>query len=140
LSDPFTLDEFENLARTRVPAVAWDYVQGGAGRESTIAANRALFDGLLLRPRMLVDVTDVDPCVEVLGTRLAMPVGVAPMAYHRLMHPDGESATVRAAGVHTPPGRYFASIETISACSAAWYGTLIRHAPSIRIQPRMKTR
>jgi 4-hydroxymandelate oxidase len=98
LSDPFTLDEFEDLARARVPAVAWDYVQGGSGRESTIAANRALFDGLLLRPRMLVDVTDVDPCVELLGSRLSMPVGVAPMAYHRLMHSGGESATARAAG------------------------------------------
>ena len=53
---------------------------------------------------------------------------------------DFRSATVRAAGVHTPPGRYFASIETISACSAAWYGTSIRQAASIRIQPRMKTR
>src|SRR5690242_21682953 len=53
---------------------------------------------------------------------------------------DFRSATVRAAGAHTPPGRHFASIETISACSAAWYGTLIRHALSIRIQPRMKTR
>ncbi len=53
---------------------------------------------------------------------------------------DLRSATVRAAGVHTPPGRYFASIETISACSAGRYGVWMPHAPSILIQPRMKTR
>ena len=80
MSDPFTLDEFEELARARVPASAWDYVQGGSGRETTIGANRALFEGLLLRPRMPADVTDVDPRVELPGARLSMPVGVAPMA------------------------------------------------------------
>ena len=54
--------------------------------------------------------------------------------------PPRRSATVRAAGVQTPPGRYFASIETISACSATRYDTRISQASSIRIQPRMKTR
>ena len=50
------------------------------------------------------------------------------------------SATVRAAGVQTPPGRYLASIETISACSARRYGTAIPHGSRIRIQPMMKMR
>jgi hypothetical protein len=54
--------------------------------------------------------------------------------------PARRRAIARAAGVQTPPGRYLASIETISACSATRYGTRIAQAASILIQPRMKTR
>ena len=54
--------------------------------------------------------------------------------------PPLRSAIVRAAGVQTPPGKYLASIETISDWRATRYGTRIPHAARIRIQPRMNTR
>ena len=54
--------------------------------------------------------------------------------------PKRRSATTRAVGVQTPPGMYFASIESISDCSATRYGTRIPYATRIRIQPSTKTR
>ena len=54
--------------------------------------------------------------------------------------PNRRSATTRAVGVQTPPGMYFASIESISDCSATRYGTRIPYATRIRIQPSTKTR
>jgi 4-hydroxymandelate oxidase len=93
-----TTDDYQVAARRRLPPPVWDYLAGGSGAEATLAANRAAFDRLALRPRVLVDVSRCDPAVELLGTRLAAPIGVAPMAYHRLAHPDGEVATARAAG------------------------------------------
>ncbi|HKT05781.1 MAG TPA: alpha-hydroxy acid oxidase, partial [Rugosimonospora sp.] len=60
--------------------------------------NRAALARRALRPRFLVDVSTCDLSGTLLGARLAAPLGVAPMAYHRLVHPDGEVATARAAG------------------------------------------
>ena len=54
--------------------------------------------------------------------------------------PKRRSATTRAVGVQTPPGMYFASIESISDCSATMYGTRIPYAARIRIQPSTNTR
>jgi 4-hydroxymandelate oxidase len=83
-------------------------VQGGSGGEWTLAENRAAFDRLRLRPRVLVDVTACDTTTTLLGTLLAAPIGVAPMAYHRLAHPDGELASAEAAA--SVGGPFVASI------------------------------
>jgi 4-hydroxymandelate oxidase len=91
-------EDFRELARSRMPADVWDYIEGGSGAERTLEANRAAFDRFGLRPRVLVDVSTVDTGTAVLGAPLAFPVGVAPTAYHRLLHPDGELATARGAG------------------------------------------
>jgi 4-hydroxymandelate oxidase len=95
---PLSVEEFEPLARRRLPADVWDYLSGGSGAEQTLAANRAAFGRLALRPRALVDVSRCDHATTLLGDALATPVGVAPMAYHRLVHPEGEVATAIAAG------------------------------------------
>jgi 4-hydroxymandelate oxidase len=95
------LDEFETAVRSRLPADVWDYIQGGSGAEATVAANRAAFDRLVLRPRVLVDVAECDLATTVLGCDLAFPVAVAPMAFQRLAHPEGEvpvAAAAHAAG------------------------------------------
>ncbi len=96
--EPLTLEELEDRARARLPADVWDFVQGGSGAEWTLAANREQFGRYVLRPRVLVDVSVVDSSVELLGARLAAPIGVAPMAYHQLACEDGEVATAAAAG------------------------------------------
>jgi 4-hydroxymandelate oxidase len=74
----------------------YDFFAGGAGAEETVASNLSAWRELELRPHVLRDVSVVDLSVEVLGTRLRAPLMVAPMATHRLAHPDGELATARA--------------------------------------------
>jgi 4-hydroxymandelate oxidase len=99
--DPFelvaNLTELEALARSRMEQPAFDYYAGGAGSEWTLAQNRVAFDRWVLRPRYLVDVSHVDLATTVLGQPMPMPVLLAPTAFHRLAHPEGELATARAA-------------------------------------------
>ncbi|MGC5346467.1 alpha-hydroxy acid oxidase [Streptomyces sp. DT24] len=92
------LQEYETAARGKLPGPVWDFLQGGSGTESMVSAGRAALDGLRLRPRFLVDVSACDARTSLLGARLAAPVGIAPVAYHRLADPEGEVATARAAG------------------------------------------
>ncbi|MEV7598313.1 alpha-hydroxy acid oxidase [Kitasatospora sp. NPDC089797] len=93
-----TLAGIERAARDRLPPEIWDFIEGGSGTERTLAANRQVFGHYALRPRTLVDVSDCDPSLTLLGTPLELPLGIAPMAYHRLVDPEGETATARAAG------------------------------------------
>lgn len=95
--NPVNLAEYETLARERMEPGAFDYVAGGAADEITLRENRAAFDRLRLRPRVLVDVSRVDASCSVIGGRAAFPALVAPMAFQTLAHPDGERAMARAA-------------------------------------------
>ncbi len=97
LKDLTRLDELEALARERMEVPAFDYYAGGAGNEWTLAENRRAFDRWILRPRYLVDVSAIDPSTTVLGQPMPFPVLLAPTAFHRLAHPEGEVATARAA-------------------------------------------
>ncbi|WNF25395.1 alpha-hydroxy acid oxidase [Streptomyces sp. C11-1] len=92
------LDEYEAVARERLSRPVWDFIEGGSGTESMLSAGREALDRIRLRPRCLVDVSVCDPGTSLLGAGLAAPLGIAPMAYHRLAHPEGEVATARAAG------------------------------------------
>jgi 4-hydroxymandelate oxidase len=76
---------------------AHGYFAGGAGDEITLRDNEASWSRIALLPRMLVDVGERDPSVSVLGKELSHPIVVAPMAYQKHAHPDGESAMARAA-------------------------------------------
>jgi 4-hydroxymandelate oxidase len=95
---PICLDDYRRLARQRVGADIWDYLEGGAEQERTVAANRRAYTRIELRPRVLTDVSACDPTTSLLGAALATPVGIAPTAYHRLVDPEGEVATARGAG------------------------------------------
>jgi len=90
--------DFEAIARSRLERAFYDYYAGGAEDERTLAANRGAFAEVFLRPRVLVDVSRIQTAGPVLGSQVSMPVLVAPTAFHRLAHPDGELATARAAG------------------------------------------
>jgi len=96
--EPINLFEYEALARSRMEPTAWDYYQSGAEDEVTLRENRAAFERIKLRPRMLRGVDDCDTSVTLLGERLSLPVLVAPTAYQRLAHPEGEAAMARGAG------------------------------------------
>jgi len=89
--------DYEPLARAKSRADYWDYLAGGSGAERTLAANRAAFDRVRLRPRVLVDVSTCLTATTLLDAELSAPIAVAPMAYHRMWHPDGELATSRGA-------------------------------------------
>lgn len=93
-----SVDEYLAPARERLPADVWAFLAGGSGSESLISGARQALDRIRLRPSVLVDVSRCDSATTLLGDALAAPLGVAPMAYHRLCHPQGEVATARAAG------------------------------------------
>jgi 4-hydroxymandelate oxidase len=95
--DPINLADFEALARTRLSPLAWDYFEGGAEDEYTVADNVAAFRRVKLRPRMLADTDERDLSATVLGQSIALPVLLAPTSHQRLAHPDAELATARGA-------------------------------------------
>jgi isopentenyl diphosphate isomerase/L-lactate dehydrogenase-like FMN-dependent dehydrogenase len=96
-SRPSSLSEYEREALATMSPEALGYIVGGAGDEVTLADNVAAWRRWALRPRMLVGASRVDPGVTVLGVRRPHPVIVAPTAFQRLAHPEGEVASARAA-------------------------------------------
>lgn len=111
---PLNLADYEALARERLPRMVYDYYAGGADDEVTLRLNRSAYESLLLRPRVLVDVSRIDTSLELLGHRLPFPVLLAPTAFQRLAHPDGELATARAARA---AGTLFMMAGTLSTTS-----------------------
>ncbi len=96
-NDPLNLRDFERLAAERLPRMVWDYYRSGACDEITLARNELAFGDVALRYRVLVDVSRRDSSCTLLSRRIALPVLIAPTAFHKLAHPDGEIATARAA-------------------------------------------
>jgi len=94
---PINVWDYERLAEEKLDANAHAYFAGGAGDEITLRENLAAFERRKLRPRVLVDVRTVSTATTVLGTEIALPVVMAPLALQRMAHPDGELATARAA-------------------------------------------
>ncbi|MFK4071667.1 alpha-hydroxy acid oxidase [Streptomyces sp. NPDC029674] len=92
-----TVAEVARLAAGRLPADIRDFVDGGSGDESTQAANRAALDAVRPVPRVLGGTGEADTSGTLLRSAAALPLAVAPMAYQRLLHPDGELAAARAA-------------------------------------------
>jgi 4-hydroxymandelate oxidase len=92
-----SLRDYERAAARRLDPAALGYYCGGAADEITMRDNVAAWQRLAIHPRVLVGVGERDPSVTVLGRRRPHPLIVAPMAFQRLAHPDGEEATARAA-------------------------------------------
>ncbi len=96
-ADLLDLTDFERAAKTVMSPMAWDYVSGAAADELTLRWNHEAYEKIRLMPRALVDVSQLDTSVQLLGRKLAFPILLAPTAYQKLSHPDGELATVRGA-------------------------------------------
>jgi 4-hydroxymandelate oxidase len=96
-STPINLFEYEQLAKRHLSKMAFDYYSSGAWDEITLRDNRASFERWKLRPRMLVDVSQLSLKTTILGQSLDFPLLIAPMAFQCLAHPDGELATAMAA-------------------------------------------
>ena len=123
LGDCYRTSDFRRLARQRLPAPIFHYIDGGADDEVTLARNSAAFDGVDLVPNVLAGIDAVDMSVNVLGRSLAMPLILSPTAMQRLFHDDGELALAHAAekygtmyGVSTIGTR---SIEELGALNDA---------------------
>src|SRR5690606_35704693 len=101
MSDPLqvaeSLDRIEALAKERLPHLAYEYIASGAADEITVRRNREALQELRLRAPYLPAAPPIDLSVELLGRRLPHPVLIAPSAYHRLVHPEGEIATAHGA-------------------------------------------
>lgn len=92
-----TIEELRDLARRRVPTVAYDYMDGAAGSEASLRRAREAFREVHLHPRVLTDVSSVDLTTRIAGARSALPFGIAPIGLTRLLHHEGEIAGLRAA-------------------------------------------
>lgn len=123
--EPFaTVEEIFDAARATLPPAIWDFVDGGAGGEETLRANRSAFARWSLRPRLMTGVGEPDLSTTFLGIGLAMPVLTSPFGADRLMHPEGQCAVARAnakAGVASivPEAGSFSWEEVTTAAPAA---------------------
>ena len=91
------------IARRRLPRGVFDYIDGGAEDELSLRRNVAAFRRAELRPRVLRDVSDVDPSVLLLGRRLPLPLVIAPTGFTRIASPGGELDVARAAAARGLP-------------------------------------
>ncbi len=108
-----TLDDYEKAAKRVLPMASYNYIRSGADTERALRANRRAFSRYEIWYRVLVDVAACTPETTILGTKVAFPVLVAPMALHRLAHPDGELASSRAA---TRAGTVFTLSTSSTVC------------------------
>jgi isopentenyl diphosphate isomerase/L-lactate dehydrogenase-like FMN-dependent dehydrogenase len=90
-------EEIVRAARRNLGQGPWDYLVGGSESETTMRRNRLGFDRLAFRPRILVDVSHIDPSTTFLGHRLRIPVLLAPIGSLQVFAPEGAVASVRAA-------------------------------------------
>jgi 4-hydroxymandelate oxidase len=121
------IPRLQRQARGLLPAEVYNYYAGGSGRERTLRANERSWRRNWLAPRVLRDVRSVDTTARLLGASLRTPIGVAPTAYHRLAHPDGELATAagaaRAGALFVLSTRSTSRIEEVAATVDAEGGT-----------------
>ncbi|XP_009390878.2 peroxisomal (S)-2-hydroxy-acid oxidase GLO4 isoform X2 [Musa acuminata AAA Group] len=94
---PVNLREFQELAKRNLPKMYYDYISGGAEDQFTLRENVEAFQRIMLRPRILVDVSKIDMSTTLLGYNMSSPILVAPTGSQQLAHPQGELATARAA-------------------------------------------
>ena len=97
LAGALTIEDLRRIARRRTPRAAFDYTDGAADGEASLARARQAFVDVELRPRILRDVSTVDTSREVLGRTAALPFGIAPTGFTRMMHAEGEVAGATAA-------------------------------------------
>ncbi len=97
LSEIINLFDFEKMAEGKMTKMAYEYVASGAADEFTVRWNRQALDAIKLNPNVLNDISKLDTSVTLFGHKLPYPILVAPTAFHKIMHPEGELATARGA-------------------------------------------
>lgn len=92
-----SVSDLRRIAKRRLPHGVFDYIDGGAEDERSLAENSDAFGRIGFRPRVLRSVGEVDPATTLLGRPLPLPLVLAPTGFTRCAHPDGELAPARAA-------------------------------------------
>jgi 4-hydroxymandelate oxidase len=125
ISQLISLADYERAAEASMEPGAHAYVSGGAGDELTLADNLAAWRRVAIRPRVLVGVGSRDSSVEILGHRRPHPLIVAPMAFQRMAHREGELATASAAAATDT----IMCLSTLGTTSAAQLAEAVPEAP-----------
>jgi len=97
LLEPVRVMDFAPLAKAKLDPAAWDYLDGGSEDEVSLADNRAAFNKIIIRPRALVDVHQIDLSLELLGQKLDYPILLDPAGGKDCFYRDGENVVARAA-------------------------------------------
>lgn len=119
--------DFEKAARAALSRMTWDYYRSGADAERTLRENLRAYRRWDIHYRVLVDVAHRELKTDVLGIPVSMPILIAPTAYQRLAHPEGELATARAAAdagtIYTLSTLATTSIEDVASVSTGprWF-------------------
>jgi (S)-2-hydroxy-acid oxidase len=119
------VEEYQGLAKERLPKMVYDYYASGAEDQWTLRENRNAFSRILFRPRILIDVSKIDMTTTVLGFKISMPIMIAPSAMQKMAHPDGEYATARAASAA-------GTIMTLSSWATSSVEEVASTGPGIR--------
>ncbi|WP_027852336.1 alpha-hydroxy acid oxidase [Marinobacterium litorale] len=106
-ADLVSVTDYARRAPEHMPRAIYEYIAGGGADELTLRGNREALDRWQILPRVLADVTEGGTQTELLGQHLRHPIVLAPVAFHRLVHPEAEVATARAAS----------ALETVMAVS-----------------------
>ncbi len=112
MKGPATAADLREAARRRLPRFIFDYVDGGSFDEVTLRRNRAALEAVILRQRVLADVSGMDLSTTLFGEKLAMPLMLAPVGMAGLLSRRGETRAVRAAAAHGVP----LILSTVSVC------------------------
>ncbi len=122
-----TIEDLRLMAKRRLPRMVFDYIDGGAEREWTLGENSRAFQDVLFRPRSAVATPSCDITSTVLGTRIDLPIVLAPVGSSRMFYPRGEEQAARAGG---EAGTIY-TLSTLSGCrledvraatsGSAWY-------------------
>jgi L-lactate dehydrogenase (cytochrome) len=115
------IDDYRRIAKRRLPFGVFDYIDGGAEDERTLARNVTTFADLEFKPRVLRDVSNIDTSTTIFGRPAAMPLILAPTGFTRIAHSQGELAVARAAAQAGVPWSLSTmgtrSIEEVAAVS-----------------------
>ena len=107
-----TIEDLRLMAMRRLPRMVFDYIDGGAEREWTLRENSRAFQDVLFRPRSAVATRSCDIAATVLGTRIDLPIVLAPVGSSRMFYPRGEEQAAAAAG---EAGTIY-TLSTLSGC------------------------
>jgi 4-hydroxymandelate oxidase len=117
-----SVSDFEATAEAKMSSMALEYLQSGAADEITLRRNRSIYDSLLLKPRVLRDVNQLDTSLTLFGVKMQHPLLLCPTAYQKLFHTDGELAAAAGAAkaqtIYTASSFSTVSIEKIAASSS----------------------
>lgn len=132
-SDAVSLADYDRLAQQRLDPAALAYLNGGSADEITLAANSSAWKSARFMPRVLTAPQTADTSIELFGQVFPSPILIAPTAYHRLFHPDGELATAAAAHalnvpyiVSTQASHTLADIAAHSGNGTRWFQLYIQ--------------